>query len=300
VKKYYFIPFVLCFNFMFCYSQISIDLTQKIEKHVKDKKAKVGIYIISDTGEHIANANPNVNFPMQSVFKVHIGLCMMDQIKKGKFRLDEKIQITVADLTPDIYSPLRDAYPDGTTLTIAEILEYTVSLSDNIGCDVLLKLLGGPATVENFIKKHGIEDISIKINEKTMQSNWDLQFLNWTTPKASFELLKMFYENKNDQLSSNHHQFFWDIMKNTKTGAKRIKGKLPNGTIVAHKTGWSGTNKEGITAAVNNIGIVFLPNGRYFYMCAFITDSSENMDTNENIIASIARDAYDYFLKLDK
>jgi len=57
---------------------------------------------------------------------------------------------------------------------------------------------------------------------------------------------------------------------------------LPRGTTVAHKTNWSGTNKEtGITAAVNNIGIVFLANGEYFIISVFVSESKENFDTNK-------------------
>jgi beta-lactamase class A/beta-lactamase class A VEB len=59
-------------------------------------------------------------------------------------------------------------------------------------------------------------------------------------------------------------------MKETETGKNRLKGQLPRGTIVAHKTGTSGTNKTtGITAAVNDIGIVFLPNGGHFFISVF-------------------------------
>ena len=86
-------------------------------------------------------------------------------------------------------------------------------------------------------------------------------------------------------------------MKGTKTGKNRLRGQLPQGTVVAHKTGWSGRHKEtGITAAVNNVGIVFLPNGKYFTISVFVTDSKEDFETNEKIVADIAKAAWDYFL----
>ena len=86
-------------------------------------------------------------------------------------------------------------------------------------------------------------------------------------------------------------------MKETKTGKNRLRGQLPQETIVAHKTGWSGKHKEtGITAAVNNIGLIFLPNGEYFTISVFITESLENFETNEKVIADISRAAWDYFI----
>jgi beta-lactamase class A/beta-lactamase class A VEB len=84
-------------------------------------------------------------------------------------------------------------------------------------------------------------------------------------------------------------------MKETSTGQGRLKGLLPAGTVVAHKTGSSGTNEEGLTAATNDIGIVFLPNGAHFVISVFVTDSKENDETNERIIAEIGKVAYDYF-----
>ena len=88
----------------------------------------------------------------------------------------------------------------------------------------------------------------------------------------------------------------WKVMRETKTGGKRLKGQLPENTVVAHKTGSSGVNKTtGITAAVNDIGIVFLPNGQHFFISVFVTDSKEDGATNEKIIADIAKAAWDFF-----
>lgn len=80
-------------------------------------------------------------------------------------------------------------------------------------------------------------------------------------------------------------------------GKKAIKGKLPKGTIVAHKTGHSGQNKAGLTAAQNDIGIVFLPDGSHFYISVLVGDSVETPEVNKKIISDIAKLAWDYFKK---
>ena len=149
--------------------------------------------------------------------------------------------------------------------------------------------------IEKYFKSNHFEDISIKINEETQQANWDLQFKNWTTPKAANEVLQSFYDNKNKLLSKKSHTFIWEVMKTTETGKKRLKGQLPENTVVAHKTGTSGTNKEGLTSAVNDIGVVFLPNGHHYFISVFVTNSTENADTNEKIIADISKATWDYF-----
>lgn len=277
-------------------------LRKKIEQIVSEKKAIVGVSIIGNDGKDTLSLHGDRRFPMQSVFKFHIALAVLSEIDKGKLSLDQKIEIDKYELLPeDFWSPLRDENPNGGSFTIKKLIQYSVSHSDNTACDVLIRLVGTPKTVEEYIKKSGINDIQITFNEEEMQAKWENMFQNWTTPKAASETLKLFYENKNNLLSKNSYDFFWKTNKETTTGKNRIRGKLPEGTVVAHKTGWSGTNKEtGITAAVNNIGIVFLPNGEYFIISVFVSESKENFDTNEKIIADIAKATYDFYTTTTK
>lgn len=289
----------LLFLFISCQTsaQTVNSLRQKIEQIVSTKNAIVGVAIIGDNGKDTLTINGDRHFPLQSVFKFHIALAVLSQIDQGNFSLNQKIKIEKKDLTPNLYSPIRDKYPNGTILPISKILEYTVSQSDNVGCDLLLKLIGGPEVVEEYFIKNNIKDVSIKINEEVQQANWDLQFENWTTPKAANEVLSKFYYNKTKLLSKKSYDFIWKTMKGTKTGKARLKGQLPKNAIVAHKTGTSGANKEGLTEAVNDIGVVFLPNGQHYFISVFVTKSTENNETNEKIISDISKVTWDYFIK---
>jgi beta-lactamase class A/beta-lactamase class A VEB len=272
-------------------------LRNKIEQIVSDKNAIVGVSIIGDSGKDTLSLNGERHFPLQSVFKFHIALAVLSEIDKGKFSLNQKIEIGKDELLPeDFWSPLRDENPNGGSFTIARLIQYSVSQSDNVACDVLIRLIGTPKTVEEYFKKNNIQDIAITFNEEDMQARWENMFQNWTTPKTASETLKMFYSNESSLLSKDSYEFIWKTMKETTTGKNRLKGQLPEETIVAHKTGWSGTNKEtGITAAVNNIGIVFLPNGDHFVISVFVTESKENFETNEKIISDIAKATYDFY-----
>ena len=277
------------------FAQNPDSLRSKFARILEGNDATVGIAVQGFDGKDTVSINGDNKFPLQSVYKFHIALVVLNDVDSGKFSLAQDIKIGEEDLTPDIYSPIRDKYPDGVAMKLSEIIRYTVAESDNIGCDVLLKLIGGPEVVEEFVHNMNINDIAIKYNEKIQQSRWENQFENWTTPKAANQVLVKFYQNKNKLLSDSSYNFLLNTMKGTITGKNSIKGKLPGNAIVAHKTGHSGTNKEGVTAAVNDIGIVFLPDGRYFYLSVFVSDSKENEETNQKIIADIARAAWDYF-----
>lgn len=273
------------------------ELRYKIEQITSNKNAIIGVSIIGNNGKDTVSLHGDRRFPMQSVFKFHIALAVLSEIDKGNFSLDQEIVISENQLLPvGIWSPMRDEFPKGGTFTIKKLIQYSVSQSDNSACDILIKLLGTPKTIENYIKNCGINDIQITFNEKDMQENWDNMYQNWTTPNTASETIQLFYENKNNLLSKSNYDFFWKTNKETSTGQNRIRGLLPEETVVAHKTGWSGINKEtGITGAVNNIGIVFLPNGEHFIISVFVSESKENTETNEKIIADIAKATYDFY-----
>gem|GEM_PF-3234622 len=88
-----------------------------------------------------------------------------------------------------------------------------------------------------------------------MSKSDTVQYRNWATPKGAIALLKLLYEGK--VLSAQSRELLTKLMIETPTGPRRIKGLLPRGTIVAHKTGTSST-VNGITAATNGIGIISL------------------------------------------
>ncbi|MBX2991672.1 MAG: class A beta-lactamase, subclass A2 [Bacteroidetes bacterium] len=263
-------------------------LKTDIEEFLKTKQADVGVAIMDfDNGELVV-VGGDTRYAMQSVYKFHLALAVLHKVGEGEFALDQRIRITKQDLLPDTWSPLRDRYPDaGIELPLSEILAYTVSQSDNNGCDILFRLVGGTKEVEEYIHGLGVHDVSIKSTEEEMHKAWDVQFTNWTTPVAAVQLLELFY--RRSLLSSNGFDFLWKIMVETSTGPKRIRGSLPAGTIVAHKTGTSGRDNSGVAAAVNDIGIVTLPDGRHCAIAVFVSNSKENDETNELIIARIAQ-----------
>lgn len=267
-------------------------LQQKLDSIVKSKKADIGFSALFLPNQKNISVNGNKHYPMQSVYKFHLALTVLNLVDKGKLGLQQKILIKKSDLLPNTWSPLRDKYPDGNVMVpLAEILKYTVSQSDNNGCDILFRLIGGPKSANDFIKKQGIKDIAIVATEEEMHKDDQVQFSNWTTPNAANELLRKFLIGK--ILKKTTQNFLMKIMEETSTGPGKIKGLLPHGTRVAHKTGYSGVNNAGITTASNDIGIISLPGGKKMLISAFVSMSKENEAENDKIIAELTKAAYD-------
>jgi len=287
--------FLLAINF--CEAQSIVDLRQKINQVLENKSATVGVAIKGPNPQDTLSINGNTHLPMQSVYKYHLALAVLHQVDQGKIRLNDTLSISkeMAEKYTHIWSPLREKYPHGVQLPLAEILTYTVALSDNLGCDFLFKLIGGTGVLQSYLHSIGVKDIAILHTEIVMQAQWERQYENWTTAKAANQVLQLFFENPNNLLSAQSRAFLLDVLKGTKTGNKRLKGLLPKGTIVAHKTGTSGKNSKGISGAVNDIGIIFLPDNSHFYLSVLVSDSMESKETNQKIIAEIAKLTWDHF-----
>jgi beta-lactamase class A len=270
----------------------SDSLRLKIQDIVKDAKGTVGFAMMVIEGQDTLSYNGNAHLPMQSVMKFPIAITVLNAVDEGRLALDQLIHINKSDL-PVTYSPLRDKFPEGNVdISVRELLSYMVSLSDNDACDILLKVLGGPGVVDDYMHSFGISKMAVKASEYDMAQAWDVQFTNWTTPKEMIRLLDI--AMKPNFLSKTSYAYLWQIMQATSTGPKQIKDLLPTGTIVAHKTGRSNTNSEGITAATNDVGVITLPNGKHLTIAIFVSNSSADLDTRESVIARIAKAAYDY------
>lgn len=266
----------------------------KIERIVASVRGKVGVAVVGLESRDTLAVNGSGRFPMQSVYKLPLALAVLDRVDKGDFSLDQKIHIEKKDLLPNTWSPLREKHPQGgIDLSMAELLTYTVAQSDNNCCDILFRLAGGPKVVERFLRDHGIKDIAVVANEEEMHRHPDLQYRNWSSPVAMGQLLSMFYHG--EILKGSSKDFLWQTMVKTSTGPRRLKGLLPAGTIVAHKTGSSGADQSGMIAATNDVGIIALPGGKHVAVVVFVADASGEEAACEDAIAGIAKAVWDAY-----
>ncbi len=269
-------------------------LKVKIEKIIEKASGKIGVAVLDIENKYTLTVNNKVKYPMQSVYKFPLALAVLNQVDKGKLSLKLKIHLDKTNLGENTWSPLRDKYSNGNiNVTLDEILNYTVSQSDNNGCDILFKLVGGTKAVNRYIHNLGVNNISIAATEKEMHSAWNVQFKNWCYPSAMALLFYKFYNG--EVLSNDSRNYLMNIMIKTVTGANRIKGLLPQETVVAHKTGTSDTNKDGITAATNDAGIITLPNGHHIILVVFVSNSKDNDKTRNEVIAKISKAVWDFY-----
>lgn len=285
--------FILLFNSSFAQQNT---LRERITELAAPAKGIVGVSVLGLEDRDTLNYNGNARLVMHSVMKFPIAMAVLHLVDSGIFTLDQTIHIKRRDLPATSVSPLRDKYPrGGVDVSFRELLTDMISYSDNDACDILLKKLGGPDQVEDYLHSIKVRGINIEASEKDMASAWEVQYTNWCKPIDMIKLLDLFYSGK--ALLSPTRDFLYKIMTETSTGPNRIKGLLPEGTVVAHKTGSSGTNSAGLSPATNDVGIITLPNGKHVAIAIFVCNSTADEATREGVIAKIAKAVYEHDIR---
>ncbi|MEO8430966.1 MAG: class A beta-lactamase [Acidobacteriota bacterium] len=247
--------------------------------------------LLIETGER-ASTNGDARFPMQSVYKVPIAMAILRRVDRGTLSLDARTPVLAADLAPPrVHSPMRDRFPRGGRLepTLEDLLRATIVDSDGTASDLLLRLVS-PDEVTRFLREIGISGLTVATSEAGMSRSEDVQYRNWATPDAAADLLALL--EKGRVLSGESRSALLGWMRATPVGPGRLRGLLPPGTDVAHKTGSSGT-VGGMDRATNDAGIVTLPDGRHLAVVVFVSDSRADQAAREGVIAGIARAAWD-------
>jgi beta-lactamase class A len=252
---------------------------------------RTGVYAeVLETPARIA-LNEDERFPMQSVYKLPICMAVLDLVDRHAVSLDTPVRIPAPELAPaGIHSPLRDANPTGGTFTIAELVHAAIAESDGTASDALLRVAGGPGEATAYLRGLGVNDMEIAATEAAMSRDPMVQYTNFATPRAAVALLAALASSP--KVAARSRAILLTEMTNSAPGPKRLKGLLPTGTRVAHKTGTDGT-VNGMTRATNDIGLISLPGGRHLAIAVFVKDSTADEATRDGTIAGIAKAVYD-------
>ena len=278
-----FISALLC-NLNLCLGQTP-ELKKEIEIIVGGKDLKLGFALYDfSTGKSIS-INGNDKYPMQSVFKFPIGVALLDCVSRGEFALSDSVTLTKADLLPDLWSPIRERWPEGVRLPLVSVMTYMVAHSDNSATDFLIHKIGGVARIQDIVNRLGAKKINIRNNEAEIQGSWSVQFENWTTPNAMVDFLRLMNDGK--LLDKANTAVLWEIMASASSGS--VNRLVPKTVTFARKTGYSGANSQGIIAAQNDVGIIEFEDGRRVAYAIFLTDSTLGTDAGYDILAQIGK-----------
>lgn len=263
-------------------------------------------------------------YPLASTYKVPMALQAFKLAEEGTLDLDRMIAWDTTDLHIGSEAHLLFRKP-GFAMSVRNLIETMLILSENNATDLVLALGGGGAAVTKRLRDFGISDIRVDrptaeviahpygitdiwtADGKFSRTKWERQISalprarrdsaahyyardprDHGSPRAMAGLLQQLWQGK--LLRRDHTDYMLDIMYRCETGAGRIKGMLPPGTRVAHKTGtYAGT--------ANDVGIVDLPDGTHLALAVYVKGSSKISGPDlEATIAQASRAVYDHFL----
>jgi len=280
---------------LFALSVISALAQEPLRQHIhaiaREARGKVSAACSLAGSDLNCDLNPSTHPPMQSVFKLPLALTVLHEVEQGTLSLDQPVRFLPQDrILPHVYSPLQEQYPGGgVDVPLRELLRLTVSVSDNVAADILLRVVGGPKGVNTYIAGLGISGFHLQDDEAVLHQEVLAQYRNWFEPAGAVQLLRRISDTST--LTSEHTALLLGWMTQD-LRTKRLEGDLPAGTRVAHKSGTSDVD-DGVAHATNDIGLIPLPDGRRMAIAVFVTDSTADQATREQVIARIARVAYD-------
>ncbi len=292
-------------------------------------KGRLGVAVLHvETGERIA-FHSDERFPMQSVFKLPLAVTMLSKVDAGDAKLDDVVTIKPQDLRSGPANALADVLPKGGTRTVRQLIETMIIDSDNTAADLLLARVGGAEVVTRKLHALGIDGVDVSRSEAELmldmsavtsrppRATWTRDKLeelcdatpvtakraalaaylkdprDTSTPAAMASLLLRVY--KKDALAAPSAAFLVETLEKTATGKKRLKAGLPEGTVIAHKTGSSGTF-EGVAAASNDVGIVTLPgNAGHVIIAAFLREAKGDDDARDAAIAAVGNAVFEAY-----
>ena len=298
-------------------------LVAEIERLAPNSGGTVGVGAVHiETGRAVW-FNGDERFPMASTYKVPIAVQLLSRVDRGEITLADMVELEPGDIHPGS-GTISNLFDDpGVALSLRNLLELMLLISDNSATDLTLTAAGGPDAVNARMAELGVEGLSVDRPTSSLIGDYSgvetpadgrismAEFRNraadvtveeraaaraafatdpqdTSTPRAMAHLLAMTWAGK--ALGSKNTEVFKDIMLRVQTGTGRIKGVLPPGTPVGHKTGTIG-------GTTNDVGYIYLPDGAgHVITVVFVKDSERQVPAREATIAQVSRAIYDYFL----
>jgi beta-lactamase class A len=217
-------------------------------------------------------------FPLCSTFKFLAAAFVLARVDRGEEKLDRRVVYSDKDLVT--YSPITKEHVGPGGMTMAEICDAAVTLSDNTAGNLMLASFGGPAGLTAFARSLGdrttrLDRIETELNEAKPGDPRDT-----TTPVAMLGTLQRLLIEDALSVASRDRLIGWLLA--SKTGGNRLRAGLPADWRVGDKTG-SGNN-----GTANDVAIAFPPGRAPILIAAYYTEAAVLSDDARNTVIAEA------------
>ena len=256
------------------------------------ERGRIGVAAIDlATGRNIAVLGDQA-FPLASTSKIAIVATFLQGVDDGRYSLNSHYPLMVPVASAKLSSTVAPVRP-GQMVSALGLIELALTRSDNPATDALLAAVGGPQAVNRWLRTAGLNGLRIDRDIATLVRDdgvinpaTSVDLRDSTTPQAMVRLLSGLH--RGDWLSDSSRAVLLGAMERCVTGKRRIRGMLPEGAKVAHKTGT-------LSNTASDVGFITTPDGRTIALAIYVTGQGGKPGRDARI-ASIARTIYDGYL----
>ena len=255
------------------------DFQAKLAQLEQRHGGRLGVAILDTSKAKPLAYRGDERFPLCSTFKCLAGAFVLARVDRKEERLDRRVFYAKKDLVT--YSPTTEKHADADGMTIAEICEAAITLSDNTAGNLMLASFGGPEGLTKYLRSMGdnvsrLDRWETELNEAAPGDPRDT-----TSPLAMLETLRKLLVGDALSASSREQLIAW--MADCKTGDKRLRAGVPPGWRVGDKTGTGEHN------ATNDVAIIWPPNRAPVLVTAYYVDANASGNDRSAVIAEIGR-----------
>ena len=255
------------------------DASARIEMLEKRHGGRLGVSILdTGNGRRVAYRGSE-RFLMCSTFKVLAVSAVLARVDRGAEHLDRRnVFGNEAVLS---YAPVTRLRVGAPGMTIAELCEAAITVSDNTAANVLLASLGGPESVTAFVRGLGDAITRLDRTEPDLNVGSSGDIRDTTTPDAMLSTLHSVLLGNVLTDISRERLLAW--LRATSTGVDRLRAGLPAGWTAGDKTG------SGSRAETNDVAIFFPPQRKPLLVTAYYAGSSADAATRSAVLAGVGR-----------
>lgn len=238
----------------------------------------IGVYAVDTGSGRELEWRADERFAMASTFKALLAAVVLAEADAGRLSLDQRISLEGVQLVT--YSPVVEQYVSRGGMTLRELCEAAVTLSDNTAANLLLEQTGGPEAFTDFLRRSGDDVTRLDRWEPELNENARGDERDTSTPRAyAMSLNRVLFS---DVLSDASRAELENWLVANRTGDARVRAGLPSGWRVGDKTG------TGANAAVNDVAVFWPPERSPVVIAIFMSWSDEEITTLSAVHAYIA------------
>lgn len=253
------------------------DLIATVQQVEANLDARVGITVEDKETNQNWQYHADDRFPMNSTFKTLACAALLARVDSGQEQLERIVTFDESEIVT--YSPITEARVGPLGMSLGELCEATMSMSDNSAANFILEAIGGPQALTQFLRSIGDEVTRLDRWETDLNEALPGDERDTTTPNAMAMTLEQLVLGETLSLESRQKLENW--LKGNEVGDDLLRAGVPDDWEIGDRTGAGGYGSRSIAA------VMWPPQREPAIATIYITETEASFDDRNAAIAEI-------------